>query len=68
MIDPKSRVYQVIRRYPETVDYFLELGVCGCSFGEAAGKHGVELTLEELAREKGLSLEKLLEELKARVG
>jgi len=67
VIDPKSRVYQVIRRYPETVDYFLELGVCGCSFGEAAGKRGVELTLEELAREKGLSLEKLLEELKARV-
>ncbi len=66
-IGARARVYEIMQHYPETVDYFLELGVCGCSFGEAAGKRSVELTLEELAREKGLSLEKLLEELKALV-
>jgi hypothetical protein len=66
-ISPKARVYEVMRRYPETTDYFLELGLCGCSFGESPGNRGIELTLEELAREKGLDLKKLLEELNRRI-
>ncbi len=67
MIGPKARVYEVIRRYPETTDYFLELGLCGCSIGESPGRRGVELTLEELAKERGIELEKLLKELLSRV-
>ena len=63
MIHPMAMVCQVMRRYPATVDYFLELGVCGCSFGESPGKRSVEMTLEELAREKGIDLRRLLEEL-----
>ena len=66
-IGPKARVYEVMRLYPETTDYFLELGLCGCSFGESPGRRGVELTLEELAREKGLKLEELLKELRRRI-
>ena len=64
-ISPKARVYEVMRLYPETTDYFLELGVCGCSFGES--RRGVELTLEELAKKKGLDLKKLLAELRKRI-
>jgi len=66
-INPKARVYEVMRLYPKTTDYFLELGVCGCSFGEKTDKRDVELTLEELAREKGLDLKKLLSELRRRI-
>ena len=66
-INAKARVYEVIKRYPETTDYFLELGLCGCCFGELPGKRGVELTLADVAREKNMDIKKLLKELKRRI-
>ncbi|WP_456473903.1 hypothetical protein [Candidatus Pyrohabitans sp.] len=66
-INARARVYEVIKRYPETTDYFLGLGLCGCCFGEAPGKRGAELTLADVAREKNIDLEKLLEELNRRI-
>lgn len=65
-IDAKMKVYEVMRRYPKTTDYLVELGLCGCDFGEMFGFRSYHLTLEEVSKEKNIALEKLLEELNKR--
>lgn len=62
-IHAKMKVYEVMRRFPRATDYLVELGLCGCGFGEKFGMRSYHLTLEEVAREKNIELEKLLEEL-----
>lgn len=66
-INSKTRVAEVMRRYPELTDYLLELGLCGCSFGFKPGRSIEKLTLEEAAKEKGLELKNLLAELNRRI-
>lgn len=65
-IDAKMKVYEVMRKYPKATDYLVELGLCGCDFGEKFGFRSYLLTLEDVAKEKGIELEKLLEELNKR--
>jgi iron-sulfur cluster repair protein YtfE (RIC family) len=66
-IHAKMKVYEVLRRYPKATDYLLELGLCGCGFGEELGRQDMELTLEEASKEKNIDLKKLLEELNKRI-
>ncbi len=56
-----------MKLYPGTTDYLLELNICGCSLGEIPGKRSIELTLEDVVRERNINLEKLLEELNRRI-
>ncbi|GBE55691.1 hypothetical protein BMS3Bbin15_01875 [archaeon BMS3Bbin15] len=66
-INARTRVYEVMKLYPGTTDYLLELNICGCSLGEIPGKRSIELTLEDVARERNINLEKFLEELNRRI-
>jgi hypothetical protein len=65
-IHAKMRVFEVLRRYPRVTDYLMDLGLCGCGFGERFGMRSYHLTLEQVAREKKIDLSELLEELNKR--
>lgn len=65
-IHAKMKVYEVMRKYPKTTDYLMDLGLCGCGFGERFGMRSYHLTLEQVAVEKKVELDKLLEELNKR--
>jgi hypothetical protein len=65
-INAKMNVYEVMRRYPKATDYLVELGLCGCDFGEMFGFRSYHLTLDEAAKEKNVKPGKLLEELNKR--
>lgn len=67
-IGSKTRANEVMHVYPETTDYFVKLGVCGCEFDGEFGKLPMKKTLEEIAREKSLSLEVLLEKINKIIG
>jgi len=64
-LTPRMKVYQVMRLYPELTDYFMELGLCGCSFGDTRLKMG--MTLEALAKEMGLGQGELLQKLEKEI-
>lgn len=65
-IHADMKVYEVMRRHPRATDYLVELGLCGCGFGEKFGNQSYQLTLAEVAEEKNMPLEKLLHELNKR--
>ncbi len=67
-IGPKTRANEVMRVYPETTDYFMELGVCSCEFNGEFGKLPIMKTLEEIAREKDAPVEVLLEKINKIIG
>ncbi|GEM_PF-1833147 len=59
-IDAETKVATLFREYPETVDYLLSLGLCEC-------KETFMMALGDVAREKGIDIEDLLQEIRARV-
>ena len=63
-ISPKTKANDVMRSYPETTDYFVEIGICGCEFDGKFGKMPMMKPLEEIAREKNIPLEDLLDKIK----
>jgi len=63
-IGPEKRADEIMRMYPETTDYFVDLGVCGCGFDGKFGKLEMMKTLKEIAREKHISLEEMLKKIK----
>jgi hypothetical protein len=65
-IHAKMKVFEVMRKYPKATDYLVDLGLCGCDFGENFGMRSYHLTLEQVAKEKKVDLDKLLEELNKR--
>ncbi len=67
-IGPKTKANEVMRVYPETTDYFMELGVCSCEFNGEFGKLPMKKTLEEIARDKNVPLEELLEKINKIIG
>ncbi len=62
MIGPQTRVHEIMKLYPELTDYLMELGLCGCGLDSS-----LFWTLERVAKEKGLDLESLLNELNSRI-
>ncbi|WP_456474775.1 DUF1858 domain-containing protein [Candidatus Pyrohabitans sp.] len=60
-ITPDMKIGQIFREYPEAVDYLLEQNICECDFTT------MKRSLEQVARQRGLDLEKLLEELNRRI-
>lgn len=67
-IGPKTKANEVIHMHPETTDYFMELGVCSCEFDGKFGALKIMKTLEEIAREKNVPLEELLEKINKIIG
>jgi len=63
-ITPNTKVYEIIKRYPELSYFFAEIGICGCGF---PWESDYLWSLEDVAREKGINLEELLSELKKRI-
>ncbi|GMT48298.1 hypothetical protein MNBD_NITROSPIRAE03-473 [hydrothermal vent metagenome] len=59
-INADTKVSTLFREYPETIDYLLSLGLCEC-------KDTIVMALKEVAKEKGMDLDKLLREVKSRV-
>jgi iron-sulfur cluster repair protein YtfE (RIC family) len=59
-ITPETKIGQIFREYPRAIDYLLEHNICECDFAT------MKRTLREVAEERGLDLEKLLEELNKR--
>lgn len=57
-ITPETRVYEIFKKYPEIVDYLLEIGICEC-----AGLQGLKKTLREQAEELGMNVEEIVEKL-----
>ncbi|HDH53423.1 MAG TPA: hypothetical protein ENH24_02945 [Nitrospirae bacterium] len=63
-IGPETKANDIIRSYPETTDYFVDLGLCGCGFDGKFGKMPMMKPLQEIAREKNIPIEDLLNEIK----
>ncbi len=59
-IGAKTKANEVMRVYPETTDYFVELGICSCGFDGEFGKLPIMKTLEDIAPEKNIPLDELL--------
>jgi len=57
-IDRSTTVGTIMRDYPELTDWFMELGLCGCGNDSA-----MMWTLERMAKEKGLELDTLLDDI-----
>lgn len=63
-VGPETKANDVIRSYPETTDYFVGIGICGCEFDGKFGKMPMMKPLQEIAREKNIPLEDLLGKIK----
>ncbi|NOZ68461.1 MAG: hypothetical protein GXP46_04280 [Deferribacteres bacterium] len=63
-IGPGSRADEIMRMYPETTDFFVDLGICSCGFDGKFGKMAMQKTLEEIARDKGIPLEEILKKVR----
>lgn len=61
-ITAKTKIHEIMKAYPEVTDYLMELGLCGCGIDSS-----LLWTVERVAKEKGLNLEEILQELNKRV-
>jgi len=61
-IDASTTTGTILRDYPELTDWFMDLGLCGCGHDSS-----MMWTLERLAREKDMDLDKLLEDINERI-
>jgi len=61
-IDASTTVGAILRDYPELTDWFMELGLCGCGHDST-----MMWTLERLAKEKGMDLAALLDDINKRI-
>jgi hypothetical protein len=59
-ITPSTRVVDIIKNFPELTEYFLKMGICGCGYTWESDYYW---SIEKVAKEKGLDLKKLLDEL-----
>lgn len=60
-IKASNKLIDILRDYPEVTDYFLGKGICGC------GDEDLNWTAAKVAEEKGIDLNKFLEELNNRI-
>jgi hypothetical protein len=60
-ISPTTKICDIYRMHPRAIDYLLELGMCECQ-----GMATLTNTVESEVKERGLDLEKVLEELNKR--
>lgn len=63
-ITPKTRANDIMRLYPEVTDYFIDLGICDCGYDGAFGKLSLTKRLEEVAREKNIPVDEMIESIK----
>ncbi len=63
-IDASTKVKDVIEEFPELTDYFLDMGICGCGYKEESDYYW---TIERVAKEKGMDLKTLLEDLNRKI-
>ncbi|RMG00283.1 MAG: DUF1858 domain-containing protein [Nitrospirae bacterium] len=61
-ITPDKRVSEILREYPELTDFMMDIGLCGCGLDS-----NLNWSLARVAREKGLNLSELIDEIKSRV-
>jgi hypothetical protein len=63
-IESSTKAHEIMKEFPELTDYFVELGICGCSDG-----HESDLlwSVAKIAKEKDKDLDLLLEELNKRI-
>ena len=66
-IGPQTRANDIMRAYPETTDYFVELGICDCELDGAFGKLSMTKTLEEIAGEKNLPINEMIAKIMGRI-
>jgi hypothetical protein len=62
-IGSETPANMIMQYYPETTDYFVELGVCGCDFGPP-GRSPLTKTLAEIAEDKGISVSDMISRIK----
>ena len=63
-IKPSARVVDIILNFPELADYFLNLGICGCGYKQ---ENDYYWSIERVAQEKNLNLNRLLQELNEKI-
>ena len=63
-IKPSTVVIDIVEQFPELTDYLLDLGICGCGHKWESDYYW---TVDRVAKEKGLDLNVLLEELNRRI-
>ncbi|MBI4655001.1 MAG: hypothetical protein HY752_08450 [Nitrospirae bacterium] len=63
-IKASTKVIDIIKNFPELTEYFLNLGICGCGYKFESDYYW---NIEKVAKEKGLDLKSLLEELNIRI-
>ncbi len=63
-IKASTMVKDIVENFPELTDFFLDLGICGCGYRWESDYYW---TIERVAREKGLNLEALLEDLNKKI-
>lgn len=61
-INPNIRVSEILREYPELTDFMMDLGLCGCGLDS-----NLNWSLARVAKEKGLNLSELLDEINVRI-
>ena len=59
-IEASTKVSDVMQLYPELTDYLMELGLCGCDYGRESN---LDWDMSRVAREKGMGIHTLLNEL-----
>lgn len=68
-IGPKTKVNDIMNAYPETIDYFVELGVCGCEYeGPFSKKSSMMKPLEEIASDKNIPINDMLDSINKIIG
>ncbi|MBI5027011.1 MAG: hypothetical protein HZC12_09870 [Nitrospirae bacterium] len=63
-IEASTKVHEIMKEFPELTDYLLELGLCGCGFGD---ENTLTWNVVKVADEKGMDLKVLLNELNRRI-
>ncbi len=61
---PKTKANDIMNTYPETTDYFVKLGICGCEQEGPFNKSPMVKSLEEIAHDKNIPVEDILEKIK----
>ena len=63
-ISASTKIYEILREYPELTDYLMELELCRADAGPDSI---LSWELSRAAEEKGLELQSLLTELNSRI-
>jgi len=66
-IGPETPANKIMQYYPETTDYFVELGVCGCEF-DLPGRSSMKKSLSEIAKDKGIQVSEIISKIKTIIG